>query len=124
LRQQNVQLGLDRHVVILDSIANIDMPAVYALAKFAVLASQFDQWGLCINEAFATRCPAIVTRTCGAAGELVADAVNGFIVEPGNVQMLADRRLCRDKVACYAVGDKTNNVIDEADHEPSCSARA
>jgi hypothetical protein len=33
-------------------------------------------------------------------------------------------RFCRNKVACYAVGDKTNNVIDEADHEPSCSARA
>jgi hypothetical protein len=33
-------------------------------------------------------------------------------------------RLYRNKAACYAANDKTNDVIDEADHEPSCSARA
>lgn len=67
------------------------MPAIYALAEFAVLASQFDQWGLCINEAFAAGCSAIVTRTCGVAGELLSDGISGFIVEPGDVQTLADR---------------------------------
>jgi glycosyltransferase involved in cell wall biosynthesis len=91
LRQQVAQLGLSSHVVILDSVKNLDMPAVYALAEFAVLASQFDQWGLCISEAFAARCPAIVTRTCGVAGELVTDGINGFIVEPGDVQILAEK---------------------------------
>jgi glycosyltransferase involved in cell wall biosynthesis len=78
-------------VVILDSVKNLDMPAVYALAEFAVLASQFDQWGLCISEAFAAKCPAIVTWTCGVAGELVADGIDGFIVEPGDVHILAER---------------------------------
>jgi glycosyltransferase involved in cell wall biosynthesis len=91
LLQQVAQRGLNAHVVILDSIKNLDMPAVYALAEFAVLASKFDQWGLCINEAFAAGCPAIVTRTCGVAGELVTDGINGFIVQPGDVQTLADR---------------------------------
>ena len=91
LRQQIAQLGLNDHVVILDPVANIGMPGVYALAEFVVLASQFDQWGLCINEAFAAGRPAIVTKTCGVADELVVDGVNGFIVEPGNVDMLADR---------------------------------
>ncbi|MDB5833019.1 MAG: glycosyl transferase group 1 [Caballeronia sp.] len=78
-------------MVILDSVKNLDMPAVYALAEFAVLASQFDQWGLCISEAFAAKCPAIVTWTCGVAGELVADGIDGFIVEPGDVHILAER---------------------------------
>jgi glycosyltransferase involved in cell wall biosynthesis len=91
LLQQVAQRGLNAHVVILDSIKNLDMPVVYALAEFAVLASKFDQWGLCINEAFAAGCPAIVTRTCGVAGELVADGINGFIVESGDVHALADR---------------------------------
>jgi glycosyltransferase involved in cell wall biosynthesis len=91
LRRQVAKLGLSDHVVILDSVKNGEMPGVYALAEFVVLASQFDQWGLCINEAFAARRPAIVTNTCGVADELVVDSVNGFIVEPGNVEMLADR---------------------------------
>jgi len=91
LRRLITELGLHDHVVILDSVKNGDMPAVYALSEFVVLASQFDQWGLCINEAFAAGRPAIVTKTCGVADELVMDGVNGFVVEPGNVEMLADR---------------------------------
>ncbi|HEV3104637.1 MAG TPA: glycosyltransferase family 4 protein, partial [Trinickia sp.] len=83
--------GLSERVVILNSVANQNMPGLYSLAEFAVLASAFDQWGLCINEAFAAGKSAIVTRTCGVAHELVLDGVNGFIVEPGDVPALADR---------------------------------
>jgi glycosyltransferase involved in cell wall biosynthesis len=67
------------------------MPGVYALADFTVLASQYDQWGLCVNEAFAAGTPAIVTRACGVANELVHDGANGFIVEPGDESALAAR---------------------------------
>jgi glycosyltransferase involved in cell wall biosynthesis len=91
LRRQVAKLGLSDRVVVLDSVKNGEMPGVYALAEFAVLASQFDQWGMCIRKAFAAGRPAIVTKTCGVADELVVDGVNGFIVEPGNVEMLADR---------------------------------
>lgn len=83
--------GLNERVVILDSVPNQKMPSVYSLSEFVVLASAFDQWGLCINEAFAAGKPAIVTRTCGVANELVIDGKNGFIVEPGDVPALADR---------------------------------
>jgi glycosyltransferase involved in cell wall biosynthesis len=89
LLEQIDRLGLSRHVVILSSVPNPDMPGLYALADFVVLASKFDQWGLCINEAFAAGTPAIVTRTCGVAHELVHDGVNGFIVEPDDESALA-----------------------------------
>jgi len=91
IRQTIDRKGLNGHVVILSSVANQNMPSVYSLADFVVLSSTFDQWGLCINEAFATGKPAIVTRTCGVANELVIDGENGFIVEPGDVSALADR---------------------------------
>jgi glycosyltransferase involved in cell wall biosynthesis len=65
------------------------MPGLYALADFVVLASKFDQWGLCISEAFAAGTPAIVTHACGVANELVHDGVNGFIVEPDDESALA-----------------------------------
>jgi glycosyltransferase involved in cell wall biosynthesis len=89
LLEQIDRLGLSRHVVILSSVPNPDMPGLYALADFVVLASKFDQWGLCINEAFAAGTPAIVTRTCGVANELVHDGVNGFIVEPDDESALS-----------------------------------
>jgi glycosyltransferase involved in cell wall biosynthesis len=89
LLEQIDRLGLAKHIVILSSVPNQHMPGLYALADFIVLASQFDQWGLCVNEAFAAGTPAIVTRACGVANELVQDGANGFIVEPGDESALA-----------------------------------
>jgi glycosyltransferase involved in cell wall biosynthesis len=89
LLDQIDRLGMARHVVILSSVPNQHMAGLYALSDFVVLASQFDQWGLCINEAFAAARPVIVTRTCGVADELVLDGVNGFIVEPGDESALS-----------------------------------
>jgi glycosyltransferase involved in cell wall biosynthesis len=84
-------MQLKQSVRFLDPLPNAQMPAVYALCDFVVLASEFDQWGLCVNEAFAASKTAIVTQTCGAADELVKDGVNGFVVEPGDAHALADK---------------------------------
>ncbi|WP_322058682.1 glycosyltransferase family 4 protein [Paraburkholderia sp. J63] len=91
LRKRIAAHGLAPQVTILTSLANQDMANLYALAGFVVLASEFDQWGLCVNEAFAAGCPAIVTRTCGVANEVVIDGMNGFVVEPRDAATLARR---------------------------------
>ncbi|WP_144151687.1 glycosyltransferase family 4 protein [Paraburkholderia sp. BCC1885] len=91
LLEQIDRLGLAQRVVILSSVPNQHMPGLYALADFVVLASKFDQWGLCVSEAFAAATPAIVTRACGVANELVHDGANGFIVEPDDETALAER---------------------------------
>jgi glycosyltransferase involved in cell wall biosynthesis len=91
LRTLVSQLDLGNSVRFLDALPNAEMPAIYGLADFVVLASEFDQWGLCINEAFAASRTAIVTHTCGVARELVANGVNGYVIEPGNAEMLAAR---------------------------------
>ncbi len=91
IREEIARQEIGDRVTIVNSVANADMPSLYSLADFVVLASAFDQWGLCISEAFAAAKPAIVTRTCGVANELVLDGLNGFIVEPGDVGALADR---------------------------------
>jgi glycosyltransferase involved in cell wall biosynthesis len=89
LLDQIDRLGMAKHVAILSSVPNQHMAGLYALADFVVLASTFDQWGLCINEAFAASKPAIVTRTCGVANELVLDGVNGFVIEPDDEAALS-----------------------------------
>jgi glycosyltransferase involved in cell wall biosynthesis len=91
IRDEIDRRNMKDRILILNSVSNGDMPGLYSLAEFVVLASMFDQWGLCISEAFAAGKPAIVTRTCGVANELVLDGVNGFIVEPGDANALADR---------------------------------
>lgn len=64
------------------------LPNFYGLAEGFVHISLTEQWGLVINEAMASGLPVIVSRTCGAASELVQDGVNGFLVDPGSVESI------------------------------------
>jgi glycosyltransferase involved in cell wall biosynthesis len=106
IREKIASLGLSHRVLIFTEVLNTDMPVFYALADFIVLASAFDQWGLCVNESMACGRPAIVSDTCGCANELVHDGVNGLIVRPGDVDQLTQKmkqlgedRALRDRLA-------------------------
>lgn len=66
-----------------------ELPVYYGLAEGFVHVSLTEQWGLVINEAMASGLPVIVSRTCGAAPELVQDGVNGFLVDPDSIESMA-----------------------------------
>ncbi len=63
--------NLSKCIVHIRSVANHSMPAFYAGASAIILGSEYDQWGLCINEAMACGVPAIVSARCGVAYEIV-----------------------------------------------------
>jgi glycosyltransferase involved in cell wall biosynthesis len=115
IREKAEMLGLAEKVMIFREVLNRDMPAFYALADFVVLASAYDQWGLCVNEAMAAGRPAIVSETCGCANELVHDGVNGFVVRPGDVGQLADRmrRLGEDPALREQFAHRAQSTISE-----------
>jgi len=54
-----------------------------------VLVSHEEQWGLVVNEALALGLPAIVSNEVGARDLLVRNLVNGFVVETGCAEGLA-----------------------------------
>jgi glycosyltransferase involved in cell wall biosynthesis len=61
----------------------------YHGADVLVVPSEFETWGLVVNEAFAAGTPAVVTHTCGAAGDLVIPGETGYVYEMGNVEQAA-----------------------------------
>jgi len=61
----------------------------YGLADAFAHVSLAEQWGLVINEAAAAGLPLIVSRACGGAAELVVEDVNGYLVDPTNVEEIA-----------------------------------
>lgn len=75
-----------------------DMPAAFALAHVAVVAStEPEAFGRATAEALAMGCPVIAT-SIGAPPEIVlasppaaADVINGWLVPPGDAAALADR---------------------------------
>src|SRR5262249_15347298 len=88
-------------------------PTFYALSRFVVLASEFDQWGLCVNEAMASGRPAIVSQSCGCANEVVHDGINGLLVPPGDVEQLAKkmRQLAEDDALCEQLARNAETTI-------------
>lgn len=84
------KVGLERNVLFFANITNSTMPFYYSRAKALILASEYDQWGLCVNEAMACGVPALVTSRCGVAGEIVHDGVTGAIFENNNLDKAAN----------------------------------
>jgi len=73
------------------------LPALYAAADVLVLpsihtASFREPWGLVVNESMLQRTPVVASDAVGAAaGGLVRDGLNGFVVPAGDPDALATR---------------------------------
>ncbi|HEX2160343.1 MAG TPA: glycosyltransferase family 4 protein [Thermoleophilaceae bacterium] len=82
---------------LLGQVAADELPALYAAADILVLpsiptASFREPWGLVVNEAMLQRTPVIASDAVGAAaGGLVRDGRNGFVVAARDADALAAR---------------------------------
>lgn len=84
-------------VRLLGQVSAADLPALYAAADIFVLpsvqtASFLEPWGLVVNESMLQGTPIIASDAVGAAaGGLVRDGRNGFVVPAGDADALATR---------------------------------
>ena len=67
-----------------------ELKKFYANAKVFVLFSQYDQWGLVVNEAMASGIPCIVSTECGCYEDLIKNKNTGWGVDPTNEQELTN----------------------------------
>jgi len=65
----------------------------YSRADVFVLPSRSEAWGFVVNEAMAHALPIVATTAVGSVRELVRPGVNGWLVEPGDVESLSERLL-------------------------------
>lgn len=68
-----------------------DLSEYFIASDLFILPTREDIWGLVINEAMSCGLPVITTDMCIAGLELVENYENGFIVNVGNVGVLASR---------------------------------
>lgn len=71
-------------------IEHSKLPEYYSQAKVLLLPTSMDCWGVVINEAFVSGVPVITTNMTAAAGELVLDGKNGFVL-PMNPELWAEK---------------------------------
>ena len=91
------RLGIDRRVRFTGYVAPENTVLYYAVADVYVLPSITtrlfkEPWGLVVNEAFNQGVPVIATDAVGAAaGGLVENGVNGFVVPEGNSRAIEEK---------------------------------
>ena len=75
-----------------------EMPAIYDLCDVFVLPSNFEPWGLAINEVMNAGKAVVVSDRVGCAPDLVREGQNGRIFPKGEITALAEAiRFCIDQ---------------------------
>jgi glycosyltransferase involved in cell wall biosynthesis len=92
------QLGAGGRVKLLGFVNQSALPEVYRAADVLVLPSQYEPFGVVVNEAMLCGCVPVVTDRVGARFDLIEDGRTGFVYPAGNVGKLAEllRSLLRE----------------------------
>ena len=91
LEEQARASGMQEHIHFHGFRQYGELPVYYGLADTFVHVSTVEPWGLVVNEALASGLPVIVSRRCGSAEDLVSDGVDGFLVDPYDVEQIAEK---------------------------------
>ena len=99
------------------------LPPHYAAADAFALPSRLDMFGIAALEAAASRLPLVSSPFAGATTDLVDEGVSGFVVDPDDVEGMADRfvRLARDPELRRSMGEAAHER--SLVHEPAVAAR-
>jgi glycosyltransferase involved in cell wall biosynthesis len=88
LQAEAEKLGVDRHLQFLPF--QEDVPSFLSSLDLFVLPSLQETFSIALIEAMAAGLPVISTR-CGGPEELVVDGRNGYLVQPEDEELLADK---------------------------------
>lgn len=88
LEREASQLGIEKHVRFLGFVNQSGLPLVYCSSDLMVLPSEYEPFGVVVNEAMLCECPVIVSDHVGAAGDLVKENETGFVYPCGDQEAL------------------------------------
>ncbi len=82
------------------------LPAIYTAADLLVLPSDYEPFGVVVNEAMLCGCGVVVSDRVGARFDLVREGQTGFVFPAGDVQALAGilRRVLLDRELLCRLG--------------------
>jgi glycosyltransferase involved in cell wall biosynthesis len=67
-----------------------ELPSYYAAANTLILPSEYETWGLVINEAMGAGLNCVATDTCGATIDIIKPLSEQFVYSPGDCGRLAE----------------------------------
>lgn len=81
--------GVEHRVRFLGAVRPERLAEIYCAADAVLLPTHKDCFPKVLVEAGLAGKPLVTTSACGAAGLIVQDELNGFVIEPGDVEQLA-----------------------------------
>jgi glycosyltransferase involved in cell wall biosynthesis len=106
LESEAASLGVASRVRFFGFVNQSQLPAVYASADLLILPSEFEPFGLVVNEAMCCGCATAASDRCGAARDLVAPVHPEFVFRCGDIEALAElmRKATADRARLKELG--------------------
>lgn len=91
-----------------------ELQGFYERARVFAMPSSKEGFGIVYLEAWLRRLPVICSSE-GASSEVVADGVDGFVVDPGDISMLADRlhTLLTNPTLATSMGERGKRKVEQ-----------
>jgi glycosyltransferase involved in cell wall biosynthesis len=89
LEAEAVALGVSSRVRFLGFVNQTQLPGTYTAADMMVLPSEYEPFGVVVNEAMLCARPVAASDHVGAARDLIVHGRTGFVFPCGNVEALA-----------------------------------
>jgi len=89
LERESASLSLTSRVKFFGFVNQQALPQLYRAADLMVLPSEYEPFGVVVNEAILCGCPVIASDKVGAAHDLIQPAIPEFIFPAGDIQALS-----------------------------------
>lgn len=108
------ELDLENDTIFLGYVPHKDIPKVYRMADVVVLPSKMEGFGLSLTEAMAAEKP-VVAYNVGGIGTQIEHGFNGFLIEKGNFEELAEKtcELLSNAELKRIMGKRAKQVVEK-----------
>lgn len=89
IEEEAAALGVTKRVHILGFVNQSRLPAIYRASDIMVIASEYEPFGLVVNEAMLCGCVVVASDKVGAVGDLIYPERTGFVYPCGSREILA-----------------------------------
>jgi glycosyltransferase involved in cell wall biosynthesis len=119
LESEAQSLGIADKVRFLGFVNQSGLPETYTASDILVLPSEYEPFGLVVNEAMLCRCPAIVSDRVGARFDLVMEGKTGYVFRCRDTEALAAvlERALSDRALLRRMGESSRKRM--ADWSPA-----
>lgn len=114
---------LNSRLIMPGFVNQTELGKYFMAADALVLPSEYETWGLVVNEAMLFSLPAIVSNAVGCRDDLIIPDRTGYVFQNGDVESLVDamERLSNDAQKARIMGEKARETVEN--YSTSASAR-